>query len=113
MRVAVTAPLPNVPPFKGTAALRWRDASGRFWVEPSARWSWRTNRLPLPTPGVPFFTSFKKEWFVGDLMAGVRLPRGQKVVAGVRNIADRVYRQAVGSLDEPGRSFVGSLTVEF
>jgi hemoglobin/transferrin/lactoferrin receptor protein len=107
------APLPNVPPFKGAAALRWRDASGRFWVEPSARWSWRTNRLPLPTPGVPAFTSFKKEWLVGDLMVGMRLPRGQKVVAGVRNIADRVYRQAVGSLDEPGRSFFGSLTVEF
>jgi hemoglobin/transferrin/lactoferrin receptor protein len=107
------APLPNVPPYKGTAAVRWRSASDRWWVEPSARWSWRTNRLPLPTPGVPAFSSFKKEWMVGDLMVGIRLPRGQKVVAGVRNIADRAYRQAIGSLDEPGRSFVGSLTVEF
>ncbi|MGH7730855.1 MAG: TonB-dependent receptor, partial [Candidatus Eiseniibacteriota bacterium] len=107
------APLPSIPPFKGSAALRWRDASGRFWVEPSARWSWRTSRLPLPTPGVSFFTEFKKEWMVGDLMAGMRLPRGQRVVAGVRNIADRRYRQAIGSIDEPGRSFVGSLTVDF
>jgi hemoglobin/transferrin/lactoferrin receptor protein len=107
------APLPNVPPLKGTAALRWRSAAGRLWVEPSARWSWRTNRLPLPTPGVPQFSSFKKEWLVGDLMVGARLPRGQKVIAGVRNIADRVYRLPVGSLDEPGRSFVGSLTVDF
>ena len=107
------APLPSIPPFKGTAALRWRDASGRFWVEPSARWSWRTNRLPLPTPGVSFFTEFKKEWMVGDLMAGARLPGGQRAVVGVRNIADRQYRQAIGSIDEPGRSFVGSLTVDF
>ena len=107
------APLPDVPPFKGTAAVRWRDASGRVWVEPSARWSWRTNRLPLPTPGVPAFSTFKKEWLVGDVMVGARLPRGQKLVAGVRNIGNRVYRQSVGSLDEPGRSFVGSLTVEF
>ncbi len=107
------APLPSIPPFKGTAALRWRDASGRFWVEPSARWSWRTNRLPLPTPGVSFFTEFKKEWMVGDVMAGVRLPAGQRVVVGVRNIADRTYRQAIGSIDEPGRSFVGSLAVDF
>jgi hemoglobin/transferrin/lactoferrin receptor protein len=107
------APLPSIPPFKGSAALRWRDASGRFWVEPSARWSWRTNRLPLPTPGVSFFTEFKKEWMIGDLMAGVRLPAGQRVVVGVRNIADRSYRQAIGSLDEPGRSFVGSLAVDF
>jgi hemoglobin/transferrin/lactoferrin receptor protein len=107
------APLPSIPPFKGTAALRWRDASGRFWVEPSARWSWRTNRLPLPTPGVSFFTEFKKEWMVGDLMAGVRLPAGQRAVVGVRNLADRSYRQAIGSIDEPGRSFVGSLSVDF
>jgi hemoglobin/transferrin/lactoferrin receptor protein len=107
------APLPNVPPLKGNAALRWRSASGRLWVEPSARWSWRTDRLPLPTPGVPQFSTFKKEWLVGDLTVGARLPRGQRVIAGVRNIADRVYRLPVGSLDEPGRSFVGSLTVDF
>jgi hemoglobin/transferrin/lactoferrin receptor protein len=111
--VSEQAPLPSIPPFKGTAALRWRDASGRFWVEPSARWSWRTNRLPLPTPGVSFFTEFKKEWMVGDLMAGARLPSGQRFVVGVRNIADRSYRQAIGSIDEPGRSFVGSLAVDF
>ncbi len=107
------APLPNIPPVKGTAAVRWRNASGRFWVEPSTRWSWRTSRLPLPTPGVPFFTEFKKEWLVGDVMAGARLPGGQRAVVGVRNIADRLYRQAIGSLDEPGRSWVGSLTVDF
>ncbi len=106
------APLASIPPFKGTASLRWRDATGRFWVEPSARWSWRTNRLPPPS-GVSFFTAFKKEWMVGDLMMGARLPRGQKVVAGVRNIANRSYTQALGSLEEPGRSFVGSLTVDF
>lgn len=111
--VSDQAPLPSIPPFKGAAALRWHDASGRFWVEPSARWSWRTNRLPLPTPGVSFFTEFKKEWMVGDLMAGARLPAGQRVVVGVRNIADRSYRQAIGSINEPGRSFVGSLAVDF
>jgi hemoglobin/transferrin/lactoferrin receptor protein len=107
------APLPSIPPFKGMAALRWRDASGRFWVEPSARWSWRTNRLPLPTPGVSFFTEFKKEWMMGDLMAGVKLPAGQRITVGVKNIADRSYRQAIGSLDEPGRSFVGSMSFDF
>ena len=107
------APLPNVPPVKGTAALRWRNASDRFWLEPTARWSWRTSRLPLPTPGVPFFTEFKKEWMVGDVMAGLRLPRGQRAVVGVRNIADRSYRQAIGSIEEPGRSWVGSLTIDF
>jgi hemoglobin/transferrin/lactoferrin receptor protein len=107
------APLPSIPPYKGMASLRWRDARGRFWVEPAARWSWRTNRLPLPTPGVSFFTEFKKEWMVGDVTAGVRLPAGQRILVGVRNIADRHYRQAIGSIDEPGRSFVGSLSADF
>jgi hemoglobin/transferrin/lactoferrin receptor protein len=107
------APLPSVAPLRGTAAVRWREAGNRFWVEPSARWSWRTNRLPLPTPGVSFFTEFKKEWLVGDITAGVRLPRGQKLLVGVRNIADTAYKLPIGSIEEPGRSFVGSLTVDF
>jgi outer membrane receptor protein involved in Fe transport len=107
------APLPNVPPFKGSAAVRWRDPGDRLWVEPAVRWSWRTHRLPLPTPGVPFFTTFKKEWLVGDVMAGARLPSGQMVLVGVRNVADLAYTLPVGSLAQPGRSFVGSLTVDF
>ncbi|HKQ59520.1 MAG TPA: TonB-dependent receptor [Candidatus Eisenbacteria bacterium] len=107
------APLPNVSPFKGTAALRWTTASGRFWVEPAARWSWRTNRLPLAQSGVPQFSEFKKEWMVGDIYSGALLPRGQKVVVGVRNLANRSYRLPLGSIDEPARSWVGSLMVDF
>jgi hemoglobin/transferrin/lactoferrin receptor protein len=107
------APLPNVAPFKGTAAIRWTSKSGRVWFEPAARWSWRTNRLPLPQPGVPQFSEFKKEWMVGDIYTGVVLPRGQKVVAGVRNVANRSYRLPLGSIDEPARSWVGSLMVDF
>ena len=107
------APLPNIPPFKGAASVRWTESQGRLWVEPAARWSWRTNRLPLPTPGVPQFSEFKKEWMVGDVFVGARLPRGQKVVIGVRNLANRSYRLPLGSLEEPGRSWVGHLTVDF
>jgi len=107
------APLASVPPLRGTAGIRWRDAANRFWVEPSARWAWRTNRLPLETPGVPFFTETKKEWLVGDLTAGAKLRTGQKLLAGVRNIGDRTYQLPIGSIEEPGRSFFGSLTVDF
>jgi outer membrane receptor protein involved in Fe transport len=107
------APLPGVPPLKGLLSLRWTDASRRFWVEPAARASWRTNRLPLPTPGVSQLTDFKKEWLVGDVFAGATLATGQRLVLGVRNVADRTYRLPLGSLDEPGISFVGSLSSSF
>ena len=107
------APLPNVPPFKGTASVRWRDRSGRFWVEPSLRGSWRTNRLPLPTPGVSQLTDFKKEWIVGDVFAGARLSSGQRLVLGVRNVANTTYRQPLASLEDPGFSVVGSLSTDF
>jgi outer membrane receptor protein involved in Fe transport len=108
-----SAPLPNVPPLKGSLSLRWRDGRDRFWVEPAARWSWRTNRLPPPVAGVPQPTEFKSEWIVGDLLAGARIPTGQRLVLGVRNFTNTPYRQALGSLPEPGINFVGSLTTEF
>lgn len=105
------APLPNVPPFKGVAALRWSEPHGRVWVEPSARWSWRTNRLAIPTPGLP--SQFRKEWLVGDVVAGIRLPRGQRLGLGVRNIANRSYTLPLGSLPEAGRSWSANLAVDF
>lgn len=107
------APLPSVPPIHGAFSLRWTDSRGRYWVEPSARWSWRTSRLPLPTPGVGQFTEFKKEWIVGDLYGGASLPWGARVMVGVRNIADTAYRPALASVDEPGINFVGQLSGSF
>jgi len=107
------APLPNVPPFKGSASVRWTSPGGRLWVEPGMRYSWRTNRLPLPTANVEQITDFKKEWIVGDVLAGYRLGEGQRVEVGVRNFTDRAYRLPLGSLEEPGISFVGSLSTTF
>jgi len=107
------APLPGVPPYRGSFGVRYTDAKQRFWVEPSARYSWRTNRLPLPTPGVGQLTDFKKEWIVADLFAGARIFGGQRVLVGVRNLTDRSYQQALASLPEPGLSFVGSLSADF
>jgi TonB-dependent heme/hemoglobin receptor len=106
-------PLANVPPFKGGASLRWRNDAGWLWVEPSMRFSWRTNRLPPPTPGVPQPSAFKQEWLVGDLFASVSIPSGQRLLVGVRNLADTEYQQPLGSLDEPGRSFVATLSTNF
>ena len=107
------APLPNVPPFKGSASVRWTSPGGRLWVEPGMRYSWRTNRLPLPTANVEQITAFKKEWMVGDVFAGFRLGDGQRIEAGVKNFTDRAYQLPIGSLEEPGISFVGSLSTSF
>ena len=107
------APLPGVPPFRGTASLRWTEPQARGWLELGTRYSWRTNRLPLPTPGVPQTGQFKKEWIVADLSTGWRTPTGQRVVLGCRNLANLSYRQALASLDEPGRSFFASLSTDF
>jgi hemoglobin/transferrin/lactoferrin receptor protein len=107
------APLPNVPPIRGGASLRWSDPKGRFWVEPAARWAWRTSRLPLALNGVPQFSEFKPEWIVGDLTAGARMPWGQKLVAGARNFTDTPYRAALASVDDPGINFFGQLTTDF
>ncbi len=105
-------PLELVPPYRGSAALRWRDRADRFWVESAARWSWRTNRLPPPIPGVGQLSTFKNEWLVGDLFAGARLG-GQRLLLGVRNLTDTPYRQPLGSLEEPGVSVVGSISTDF
>src|SRR5262245_17405028 len=107
------APLPGVPPFRGTLSVRYTEPQARGWVEAGTRYSWRTNRLPLATPGVPQINDFKKEWVVADLTAGVRTPTGQRFVFGVRNIADLSYRLALASLDEPGRSFFANLSTDF
>jgi len=104
--------LESVPPYRGTAALRWTNRSDRLWVESTARWSWRTNRLPPPIPGVGQLSTFKKEWLVGDLMAGARFG-GQRVLVGLRNFTNTPYRQPLGSIEEPGISFVGSVSADF
>jgi outer membrane receptor protein involved in Fe transport len=104
--------LESVPPYRGTASLRWTNRSDRLWVESTARWSWRTNRLPPPIPGVGQLSTFKKEWLVGDLMAGARFG-GQRVLVGLRNFTNTPYRQPLGSIEEPGISFVGSVSADF
>ena len=102
------APLPGVPPMKGNATLRWTSSSGRWWVEPGTRFSWRTNRADLSQ-----FFAFRKEWIVGDVMSGVRLASGQTLQVGVRNFTNRAYTLPLASLEEPGISLVGSLSTSF
>ena len=106
-------PLELVPPFRGSASLRWTDSARRFWAEAGTRYSWRTNRLPPVTPGAEQLAEFKREWIVGDVSAGARLDTGQRLVLGVRNFTDRRYRQALGSVVEPGATAYVSLSSDF
>ncbi|MFI5371831.1 MAG: TonB-dependent receptor, partial [Candidatus Eisenbacteria bacterium] len=106
-------PLDGIPPFRGSAGLRWTTADGRTWIEPAMRYSWRYDRLPPPIAGVSQIGAAKKEWLVGDLSAGTRTPWGQRLVAGVRNIGDATYRPALSSVDEPGVSVYGTLSTDF
>lgn len=106
-------PLELVPPFRGQVSLRWTEPARRFWAEAGTRYSWRTNRLPPVTPGAEQLAEFKKEWIVGDVSAGVRLDSGQRVVLGVRNLTDLRYRQALGSVVEPGATPYVLLSSDF
>ena len=106
-------PLELVPPFRGLATLRWTDSAHRFWAEAGTRYSWRTNRLPPVTQGAEQLAEFKKEWLVGDVSGGVRFETGQRLVLGVRNFTDRRYRQALGSVVEPGATTYVSLSSDF
>jgi TonB-dependent heme/hemoglobin receptor len=106
-------PLELVPPFRGQAALRWTESARRFWAEAGTRYAWRTNRLPPVTPGAEQLSTFKKEWIVGDVSAGVRLGTGQRLVLGVRNFSDLRYQPALASVAEPGRTYYVSLSSDF
>lgn len=105
-------PLELVPPLKGTTSIRWNDDQHRVWVETTARWSWRTDRLPPPIPGVGQLNTFKKEYVVGDVMMGTEVDQIHMVV-GVKNFTNRAYRPALASVPDPGISLVGSLSVNF
>ncbi len=105
-------PLELVPPFKGSTSLRWTDPSHVVWVEVTGRYAWRTNRLPPPIPGVGQLSTFKKEYAVGDLAMGARFDE-LRLQVGVRNVTDRRYRPALASVDDPGVSATGSLSIDF
>ena len=106
-------PLELVPPFGGSASLRWNDSAHRLWAEAGTRYSWRTNRLPPVTPGAEQLSTFKQEWIVGDVSAGVRFETGQRLVLGVRNFTNRNYQPALSSVAEPGATYYVSLSSDF
>ncbi len=110
--VADRVPLELVPPLKGSMSLRWDDDQHRVWVETTGRYSWRTNRLPPPIPGVGQLSTFKKEYVVGDIMMGTEVDNIH-VVLGVKNFTNRAYRPALASIEDPGISLVGTLSVDF
>ncbi len=112
-QVPSRVPLDLVPPFGGSASLRWTEAARRFWAEAGTRYSWRYDKLPPVIAGVPQLSTAKKEWIVADLAAGLRLETGQRLELGVRNLTDLRYRQALASVADPGRTFYTSISSDF
>jgi outer membrane receptor protein involved in Fe transport len=110
---AARVPLSLVPPFGGSASLRWSEPAGRLWAEAGTRFSWRYDRLPPPTPNVEELSTPKAKWLVADLAAGVRLETGQRLELGVRNLLDQRYRPALASIVDPGRTFFTSISSNF
>ncbi len=106
-------PLQLVPPFGGTASLRWTQPASRFWVEAGTRFSAKYDRLPPPTANVEELSTPKAQWMVADLSAGLKLETGQRLQLGVRNLLDQRYRPALASVEDPGRTFYSSISSDF
>ncbi|HET8542226.1 MAG TPA: TonB-dependent receptor [Anaeromyxobacter sp.] len=90
--------LAEVPPLRGTAALRWDDR--RWFVEAETAIADDQRRVDAtvheqPTGG----------WAILNLKAGGQLG-GAKVFAGVRNVFDRMYHEHLSFLRDPFASGV-------
>lgn len=105
-------PLEQVPPFTGTTSARWTNPGHDFWLELSGRYSWRTDRLPPPIPGVGQLSTFKKEYLVGDVAMGATLDPVRAEI-GVRNFTNRAYQPSQASVEDPGVSVYGRMTVRY
>jgi iron complex outermembrane receptor protein len=105
--------LPEIPPLKGAAGLRWDD--GRFFVEAEEVFAARQGFVDATLQEQP-----TDAWWITNLKAGAAW-RGLKLFASVTNLLDRLYREhlsyqrdpfAAGfEVPEPGRSF--QLTAQY
>ena len=92
-------------PLSGSVAVRWTDASEKFWVEGRVLAATREDRITsadqaldaqrIPTNGTPGY-------LVTSLRAGWRVNANLDLIAGVENVTDEDYRIHGSGLNEAG-----------
>ncbi len=92
-------------PFSGSVALRWDDASGKFWVEGRLLGATKEDRITaidqaadnqrIPTGGTPGY-------LVASLRAGWRVNDHFDLTCGIQNLTDEDYRIHGSGQNEAG-----------
>jgi hemoglobin/transferrin/lactoferrin receptor protein len=106
-------PMTRIPPLSSQLHVGWRGKQGR-WLEYAVSAAGSQERLssrekrdsridPDGTPG----------YAVHHVRAGLPVSGIGQIAFGVENVFDRLYRDHGSGIDNPGRSFWGSLKVEF
>jgi len=98
-------PMTRLLPLTGSLALRWTDASSKFWVEGRVFGSTEEDRITLqdqaadsqriPSGGTPGYltTSLRAGWTVNEHL---------NLLCGVENLTDESYRVHGSGQNEPG-----------
>ncbi len=97
-------PMRRIPPLHGGLSLRWTPHASA-WAGIATRWAGRQTRLSsgdladhrIASTGTP-------SWFTVDAFGAVPLGGRARLVGGVRNAFDALYRVHGSGIDAPGRT---------
>lgn len=97
-------PMRRIPPLHGGLSLRWTPRSST-WAGIATRWAGRQDRLSsgdladhrISRTGTP-------SWFTVDAFGALPLGDRARLVGGVRNAFDALYRVHGSGIDAPGRT---------
>lgn len=102
-------PLSRIPPWNGTAELRWESPFG-LYVGAALRWALDQDRLAIPDRSDPRIPPNGTPGFaVFDARAGYRLSRYVVASLVVENVGDSAYRYHGSSVDGAERGLLFSL----
>jgi hemoglobin/transferrin/lactoferrin receptor protein len=103
-------------PLSGSVALRWDDASGKFWVEGRVLASNNEDRITaddqaadnqrIPTGGTPGYV-------VASLRAGWHARENLDLTCGIENLSDESYRVHGSGQNEAGLSGIFGVKVSW
>ena len=111
----VSSPLSRMKPLTALAAARYEAPWNCWWAQAEYAWSNHEDRLSLrdatdtrriPPGGTPGYT-------VINLRAGLRMGRSTNLTMALENILDENYRIHGSGQNEPGRSLVVGLSIDW